>query len=198
MTERCKRMSERTSKRPNTYVSILGCSEPLPASPTRVWELFLIQEEIKIRTRIIFYTFIFLRAHARSSLMNWLVSTESTALHLTAIFFLFSKMIISILVTAAKERDTEYTYDIWAPKMRLPRDENETKNVVDNKTEGKPHGTVGQKRTKHRKNSHLISHFPTSLGVSKRESCASEQPNGRGSGPVLQSKFLINLDHSIL
>ena len=56
-------------------------------------------------------------------------------------------MIISILVTAAKERDTEYTYDIWAPKMRLPRDENETKNVVDIKTDAKPHGDI-QKRQK--------------------------------------------------
>ena len=48
---------------------------------------------------------------------------------------------------------------------------------------------------KHRQNSHLIIHFPTSEGVSE-VSGASERANGRASGPVLQSVFLVVLAHS--
>ena len=62
---------------------------------------------------------------------------------------------------------------------------------------------------------HQILHFPTSLGVSEqtseqmsaaehvsevseRASGASERANGRASGPVLQSVFLADVDHSAL
>ena len=84
---------------------------------------------------------------------------------------------------------------------------------------------IVQNRKKHRQNSHLIIHCPTSEGVSKanewaqrsarvkrvvrsertsercertseRVSGASERANGRASGPVLQSVFLIVLAHS--
>ena len=48
---------------------------------------------------------------------------------------------------------------------------------------------------KHRINSHLIVHCPTSEGVSE-VSGASEQANGRASGPELQSVFLAVFDHS--
>ena len=69
-----------------------------------------------------------------------------------------------------------------------------------------PTSTMGQNRKKHRINSHLITHFPTSSGVSevskrtseqseycganKRVSSASERAIGEASGPVLQSVFL--------
>ena len=52
-----------------------------------------------------------------------------------------------------------------------------------------------ENRKKHRQNSHLITHFPTSEGVSE-VSGASERANGRASGPVLQSVFLAVIDHS--
>ena len=55
--------------------------------------------------------------------------------------------------------------------------------------------TMGQNRTKHRINSHSIIHFPTSEGVSE-VSGASERANGRASGPILQSVFLVILAHS--
>ena len=69
---------------------------------------------------------------------------------------------------------------------------------------------------KNRLNSHPIIHFPTSEGVSevsersgwrersqqsgasKRMSGASEQANGRASGPVLTSVFFFIFDHSDL
>ena len=54
---------------------------------------------------------------------------------------------------------------------------------------------MGQNRKKHRQNSHLINHFPTSEGVSE-VSGASERANGRVSGPVLQSVFLAALAYS--
>ena len=55
--------------------------------------------------------------------------------------------------------------------------------------------TMGQNRKKnHRINSLLIIYFPTSKGVSK-VSGASERANGRASGPVLQSVFLVLLAH---
>ena len=75
--------------------------------------------------------------------------------------------------------------------------------------------TMGQNREKHRVNSHLMIHCPTSEGVSKvsertsersggRErseqsraseqvSGASERANGRASGPVLTSRFWVVL-----
>ena len=77
--------------------------------------------------------------------------------------------------------------------------------------------TMGQTREKHRINSHLINHCPTSLGVSEVKERASKraQQSARAkrvvqskrmsercertsevSGPVLQSGFLIILDHS--
>ena len=70
-----------------------------------------------------------------------------------------------------------------------------------------------QNRIKHSKSSDLMIHFLTSLGVSEHsraheqsEQCeareqvsgASDQANGRASGPVLMSGFLIVLDHSYL
>ena len=78
---------------------------------------------------------------------------------------------------------------------------------------------MGQNRKKIRKNSHLITDFPTSEGMSEvseqmsecsgarkqseqcraseRVSSASERVNGRASGPVLlQSVFLAVIDHS--
>ena len=55
-------------------------------------------------------------------------------------------------------------------------------------------GTVVENGKKHRQNSHLIIHCPTSEGVSK----VSERANGRASGPVLQSVFLAVFDHSAL
>ena len=66
--------------------------------------------------------------------------------------------------------------------------------------------TMGQNREKHRINSHPIIHCPTNEGVSEvsraeqaqRVSGASEQANGRASGPVLQSVFLALLAHSAL
>ena len=50
---------------------------------------------------------------------------------------------------------------------------------------------------------HQIIHFPTSLGVSecgasKWLSSASDQAKGRASGPVLTSRFLAVLNHSVL
>ena len=80
---------------------------------------------------------------------------------------------------------------------------------------------MGQNREKHRIDSHLINHCPTSSGVSKASSeraqrsarakrvvrskrtnelCkrTSEGANGRASGPVLISGFLIILAHSLL
>ena len=74
--------------------------------------------------------------------------------------------------------------------------------------------TMIQNRKKHRIDSHLIIHFPTSeevSEVSKRVSAAERmskvsraerenewgiQANGQASGPVLQSWFLMILDHS--
>ena len=65
--------------------------------------------------------------------------------------------------------------------------------------------TMVQNRKKRSINSHLINHFPISLGVSEhRELCgasqrvsgAREQVNGQVSGPVFTSGFLIVLDHS--
>ena len=47
---------------------------------------------------------------------------------------------------------------------------------------------------KHRQNSHLIIPFPTSERVSE----VSERANGRASGPVLTSGFLIILAHNAL
>ena len=54
-----------------------------------------------------------------------------------------------------------------------------------------------ENRKKHRQNSHLIIHFPTSEGVSKVSS-ASERANGQASGLVLQSVFLAVLDQSVI
>ena len=56
---------------------------------------------------------------------------------------------------------------------------------------------MGQNRKKHRLNSHLIYHCPTSEGVS-RVSGASDRVNERASGPVLQSVFLFNLAYSAI
>ena len=78
--------------------------------------------------------------------------------------------------------------------------------------------TMVENGKKHRQNSHLINHFPTSewvewasertsersggrerseqSGASERVSGASERANGRASGPVLTSQFLFVPDHS--
>ena len=55
-------------------------------------------------------------------------------------------------------------------------------------------GCMVENRKKHRQNSHLIIHCPTSEEVSE----ASERANGRASGPVLLSVFLVVLAHSDL
>ena len=73
--------------------------------------------------------------------------------------------------------------------------------------------TMGQNRKKHRMNNHLIIHYGVSKvskrasersegrerseqsGASKRVSGASERANGRASGPVLTSVFLVILAH---
>ena len=51
--------------------------------------------------------------------------------------------------------------------------------------------TMVENGKKHRQNSHLIIHCPTSEGV-------SERANGRASGPVLQSVFLTVFDRSVI
>ena len=59
--------------------------------------------------------------------------------------------------------------------------------------------TMGQKRKKHRINSHLIIHErenERSEQASERVSNASEQANRQASGPVLQYVFLVVLAHS--
>ena len=77
---------------------------------------------------------------------------------------------------------------------------------------------MGQNRIKHRINSYLINHCPTSEGVrevservsaaeraskasraeqAQRVSGVSERANGQASGPVLQSVFLVVLAHCV-
>ena len=56
--------------------------------------------------------------------------------------------------------------------------------------------TMVENRKKHRQNSNLINHFPTSEGVSERANEWAVRANGRASGPVLQSVFLAAFDHS--